>query len=224
MPIYRGPDGKIIEERTRKINDEDATRVHTSEGAQGAQGAQDAQTAQPSSADGVTKNAAAVVPPVPDRVQTPVVPQADADKTQLLGMGRVTAEQPTGAENATDAMADPTVGWLVVIDGPGKANVLRLGYGLNSIGRGEADRVRVDFGDQQISREQHAVVTYDPKGKKFYVTHGKGTNLTYLDEQPVLAPMELAERAIISIGVTQLLFVSLCGESFDWQDKKAGGQ
>lgn len=74
-------------------------------------------------------------------------------------------------------MDDPVVGWLVVVSGPGKDRALTLGYGTNSIGRGETDRVRIDFGDNQILRGGHSTVTYDPRGRTFYVQHGGGTNL-----------------------------------------------
>ena len=46
-------------------------------------------------------------------------------------------------------MDDPTVGWLVVVDGPGKGQVRRLGYGVNSLGRGGKSRVKLDFGDER---------------------------------------------------------------------------
>ncbi len=51
--------------------------------------------------------------------------------------------------------------------------------------------------------------------------HGRGNNLTYLEEKPVLVPTELTERSRLSIGETQLLFIPLCGEGFDWQDVSA---
>jgi hypothetical protein len=116
------------------------------------------------------------------------------------------------------AMHDPVVGWLVVVVGPGRGNALPLGYGLNGIGRGPRARVRLDFGDLEISRDQHAVITYDPRGRRFYLQHGGGTNLTYLDQQPVLTPSELKGDEIIVLGQTQLRFVPFCGANFDWQD------
>ena len=121
-------------------------------------------------------------------------------------------------------MDDPVVGWLAIVEGPGKGNAMQLGYGSNAIGRGETARVNLDFGDDQISRGGHAIVTYDPRGKKFYVQHGGGTNLTYLDDQPVLIPIELPALSHISIGNTVLRFVPLCGEKFDWQDAEESAE
>ena len=136
-------------------------------------------------------------------------------KTVIIGPRRRKDEERTGE---TDAMEDPVVGWLVIVEGPGKGRAMQLGYGKNAIGREETNRVNLDFGDDQISRSEHAVVTYDPRGRKFYVQHGGGKNLTYMGEEPVLAPTALPALSHISIGNTVLRFVPLCGEAFDWQD------
>jgi pSer/pThr/pTyr-binding forkhead associated (FHA) protein len=119
-------------------------------------------------------------------------------------------------------MQDPVVGWLVITAGPGQGRALALGYGRNSIARGPKARISLDFGDLEISRDEHAVITYDPKGRRFYLQHGGGTNLTYLNEQPVLVPTELQGREIIWLGQTQLRFVPFCGEDFDWQSIDSG--
>ncbi len=123
----------------------------------------------------------------------------------------------TNLPATTDKMADPIVGWLVVINGPGKGHVLSLGYGMNSLGRSQQERVCLDFGDEEISRNQHALISYDPRGRKFYVQHGGGRNLTYLGDQPLLIPQELRGGENIMLGQTTLRFVPLCGENFDWQ-------
>ena len=60
-------------------------------------------------------------------------------------------------------MGDPPVGILVVVDGPGRGNVVTFGYGMNSVGRSQTERITLDFGDDRISREGHAMVTYDGK-------------------------------------------------------------
>ena len=113
-------------------------------------------------------------------------------------------------------MADPLVGWLVVISGPGQGQYIRLGHGMNSIGRSEGQRCRIDFGDTEISRKTHASVTYDPRGRKFYLMHGGGQNLTYLCDAPVLQPVLLTGGELISLGKTTLKFIPLCGPDFDW--------
>lgn len=124
-------------------------------------------------------------------------------------------EQPAAP---ADPMADPPVGWLVVVKGPGQGRSVTIGNGMNPIGRDHAERICVDFGDATISRHGHAVITYDPKGKQFYIQHGGGKNLTYMDDAPVLVPTELQGFSKIVMGETVLLFVPLCGERFDWED------
>lgn len=110
----------------------------------------------------------------------------------------------------------PVVGWLVIVNGPGRGESLTLGYGVNSIGRSNTERISLDFGDEEISREGHALLTYDPKGRKFYLQHGGGINLTYLGNSPVLQTIELKGGEIISLGKTELSFVPFCGEKFEW--------
>ena len=138
----------------------------------------------------------------------PVKPAADAP------MAGTTPVRPV----AGDPMADPVVGWLVVVTGPGKGEVCPLGYGMNTLGRAESSRVRLDFGDGLISREGHATLTYDPRGRKFYLQHGGGTNLIYLGDEPVLVPTILGAMQDFSIGETTVRFVPFCGPDFDWQD------
>ena len=208
MPVYRDADGKIVEEKTDKPSGKTG----------------------PTSKDGDLPPA-----PPPDSRQAIGKGRLDAptrkmegsrlassggdEKTRLVGGRRRQADRDRLQEQAdkTDAMDDPVVGWLVIIQGPGKGRALKLGYGANSIGRGEVNRISLDFGDDQISRDQHTTVTYDPRGKKFYVQQGSGTNLTYLNDQPVLSPTELSTGNDITLGNTVVRFVPFCGQEFDWQ-------
>ena len=120
-------------------------------------------------------------------------------------------------------MADPVVGWLVVVDGPGKGNPVRLGNGQNSIGRGKDSRVCLDFGDRQISRNDHAVLTYDPRSNRFYIRQGQGVNLVYIGEDPVLSPTPLLPGCRITLGETTLRFVAFCDGEFRWSDPAEPG-
>ncbi len=138
---------------------------------------------------------------------------AAAGEPHTVIAGRVRPE--SGADEAESA--DPVVGWLAVVDGPGKGASICLGNGQNSIGRGEGSRVRLDFGDRQISRNGHAVLTYDPKGNCFFIQPGHGVNLVYLDEKLVLSPTPLPHGSRITLGETTLRFVALCDDKFTWQ-------
>ena len=209
MPVYRGPDGKIIEEKTNKREN------------------------QPRS----TKKEQRPMPPAPaggdqavgkGRLDAPTQkvdparsssPRPGEEKTRVVGAPSQRQDKERLEERA-DGMDDPVVGWLVVVEGPGKGRSMELGYGANSMGRGETSRVQLNFGDNQISRRDHATVTYDPRGRKFSVDKGSGRNLTYLNDEPVLTAVELPAQSHIGIGATVLRFVPLCGDAFDWQDKK----
>lgn len=146
----------------------------------------------------------------------------DEDKTVILGptTRRRTPAPAQGSEVSapTDHMHDPVVGWMAIVSGPGAGDYVRLGYGMNSIGRADDQRCKLNFGDEKISRQNHASITYDPRGRKFYLQHGGGQNLTYIGEVPVLQPTELKGGEFLIIGNTVLRFVPLCGPDFDYQE------
>ena len=143
--------------------------------------------------------------------------QDNNDQTRLIRPKSGPAER-----SDEDSMADPVVGWLVVVSGPGRGQACQLGYGSNSIGRSGKSRIRLDFGDNRISRDGHATITYDPWGRKFYLQHGGGKNLTYLGESPVLVPTVLEAMQEFSIGNTTLRFIPFCGPEFEWDDTDGG--
>jgi hypothetical protein len=140
----------------------------------------------------------------------------DDDKTRLV--------RPSSRNSAGEAVAPsddlpegPVVGWLGVVEGPGRGKSVTLGYGMNTIGRESGNRVSLAFGDTQISRNKHATLTYDPRGRKFFIQHGDSTNLTYVGEQPVLSPVLLNSGDLIRLGDTTVLkFIPLCGDDFNW--------
>ncbi len=157
-------------------------------------------------------------------------PQASSEesKTVLLGRPTRSGSSPFDPLQATktqdEASKDPVVGWLVIVRGNGRGNAVRLGYGMNTIGRDSSQRVCLNFGDEGISRLNHARLIYDPRARKYSITPGDGVNLTYLSLKPgaepeaLLAPTELVAGCILQMGDTELRFIPLCGPEFDWQD------
>ncbi len=140
--------------------------------------------------------------------------QADPYKTVLSDGSQFAKDAP--ADQNADFMEDPVVGWVVVVDGPGKGASLRLGYGMNPVGRADSNRVVLDFGDAKVSRERHCIITFEPKRGLYYIQNDIGQNLTYLDEESVLQPQELKSGQTIQVGDTFLRFVALCGPDFSW--------
>lgn len=168
-----------------------------------------------------TQDAAPAPRSVPNRdpnvtqVFRPKRQAADEEASGAAGAGA--AKQEGSMENQT--VSDPVVGWLVVTHGPGRGSALPIGYGNNRIGRSETMEICLNFGDGQISRDNHAIVTYDGKHKKFYIQQGGGRNLTHVDDQLVMTPVELKGGETVSLGDTKLGFVPFCGEKFDWHDQ-----
>lgn len=147
-------------------------------------------------------------------------------KTRLLGFDAddnagdpfAQAGTPEGA-----AVTQYPVGWLVVIEGPGRGAGFTLFAGVSLIGRGEGQTVRLDFGDTSISRNQHAAIAYDPEQRAFYIGHGGKANLVRRNGRPVLSTESLSAGDVIRVGETTLRFVPLCGPEFAWQDGGQGG-
>ena len=75
-------------------------------------------------------------------------------------------------------------------------------------------------GDDQISRENHAFISYDPESNKYTMLPGNARGLVYHNRAPVYVPSELHAFDEIKLGGTTLLFVPLCGDSgapgFKW--------
>ena len=120
---------------------------------------------------------------------------------------------------AGDTDADPVAGWLVVVKGPGRGGFRPIYVGMNSIGRETNQRISLSFGDDMISREEHAFIAYDEESRQFYLQHGGKANLVRLAGRPVLSPTELQAYDLIRIGKTTLRFIPLCGPDFAWSDE-----
>jgi hypothetical protein len=153
--------------------------------------------------------------------------KTDTGKTQIYrGSKRASASteyhplSPSTNVGDTEQMEDPVVGWLVVVNGPGRGQAVRIGSEWNSIGRDPDQRICLNFGDTHISRRNHAKLNYEPIARKFSITIGDGINSTYVRGENLLGPSELKAGDRIRIGETELMFVALCGENFDWNNQQ----
>ena len=139
--------------------------------------------------------------------------------TQLYRPGYASEADKSGASSSVTprAMDDPVVGWVVLVEGPGKGKSLELGVGANSIGRSSTQKVALNFGDHEIHRERHAQIVFDPRSNRFFLQGSQDArNLTYLSDALVLVPTELKGGETIVIGQTHLRFVPFCGPHFSW--------
>lgn len=139
-------------------------------------------------------------------------------KTRLLGFNTaMETDADPMLENDKAGAAPYTsfpVGWLIVVDGPGRGSAFTLFQGVSTIGRGEDQTVRLDFGDNSISRAGHASIAYDIRQKGFFIGHGGKANIVRRNDRPVLSTEELAAGDTIMIGETSLRFVPLCCRDF----------
>jgi hypothetical protein len=141
---------------------------------------------------------------------TPAPPRAPDPKPRAVDDGK------TVSLIHKKAGIDPVVGWLVCTDGADRGRDYRIRSEKNFIGRGETMDVAIR-GDETISRENHAIVSYNPKARQFKLYPGDSRGLVYLNGQEVDGPAALKAGDHIELGQTKLLFVPLCDDTFTWE-------
>jgi hypothetical protein len=156
----------------------------------------------------------------PIAADTTPASQVGRVKTRILGF-----HSDDFSVDALSAAAEPQtetstfpVGWVVIIDGPGRGTSFTLSAGVSTIGRNADQTVCLDFGDSSVSRENHASIAFDEEQTKFFVGHGGKRNIVRRNGNPVLATEDLSNGDIVKIGKTELKFVAFCGADFAWTD------
>lgn len=120
-------------------------------------------------------------------------------------------------ENATTF--DPVVGWLVCIEGSTKGTDYRIHSQNNYIGRSARMDISIPE-DSHISAENSAIIAYDNEDRTFYFGPCSGRNIVRVNGKPALSVEKIEAYDVLTIGTTKLLFVPLCGDRFDWNEKK----
>jgi len=133
---------------------------------------------------------------------------------RLLKLAHIQRE---GLIRREDRTIHPVVGWLVCIEGPDQGRDFRIRSERNHIGRAAELDIAI-AGDDRISRQSHAGISYNPKKHRFSLAPGSGNGLTYLNDNEVLMPETLNAYDMIELGVSKLLFIPFCGARFSWQD------
>lgn len=150
----------------------------------------------------------------------PVNPQpshwADAEDYKSAGFvaDQYNPTLPVDHANQNQAIR-PVTGWLVCVEGAEKGKDFRLHSDYNYIGRNRSNDVCL-AGDPTVSRERHAIVVYDNRGKLFFFAPANGSSLVRQNGRPVLSTVELKAGDRLEIGEGIYLFVPLCGDSFEW--------
>lgn len=147
-------------------------------------------------------------------------PRRRRNQTRLLGFDTSAESNVTpfdaAAPVAPTARAQFPVGWVLVTEGPGRGECFTLEAGMSQIGRGEDQAIQLDFGDNAISRVNHAAIVYDTETHTFMLGHGGKKNVVRLNGTPVISNEPINSNDDIKIGETTLRFIALCNEEFNW--------
>lgn len=143
--------------------------------------------------------------------------EKDAIEESVMGEASEVRESSVLMGSAVES--GPVVGWLVVVEGPGRGNSRQISYGNNTIGRSASQRIPLNFGDDTISGEEQAYIQYHHKSREFlFVPNLAKPNVVEVNETNPVSPVVLNAHDIIRMGETSLLFVPLCGSNFEWND------
>ncbi len=151
-------------------------------------------------------------------------PSAAGEKTEAFGVPvsfpvrqEEEDEGKTVAMFSTEQGIDPVVGWFVCLEGKEKGKEYRIHADNNFIGRSRKMDICIE-GDETISRENQAILTYDGTDRTFYFSPGEGRSIVRVNKKAILQTTKLSAYDKVTIGKTELLFLPLCGEEFAWEE------
>lgn len=124
---------------------------------------------------------------------------------------------PVAASSEESTTFDPVVGWLVCIDGATKGRDYRIHSQCNYIGRNANMDISIPE-DPHISGENSAQINYVDRTFSFGPVQGR--NAVRINGKPVFNVEKIEAYDVLTVGTTKLLFVPLCGDRFDWNEKK----
>lgn len=141
-------------------------------------------------------------------LDAPEAPKASSrPKKEMSATVALNTNETTGSQ--------PVCGWLVITEGDHKGESFVIHSEKNAIGRGSQFDVNLSF-DKAISKDGDAVITYDSRGKKFYVTLAAGKNNVYHNGNLLLTPEEVKDYDVIEAGATKMVFRSFCNSEFSY--------
>ncbi|MDX2159428.1 MAG: FHA domain-containing protein [Hyphomicrobiaceae bacterium] len=138
----------------------------------------------------------------------------DRERTRTIQVpGGEELRRPANMDSlSTQVISDTTnqkVGSLKVVDGPGKGQERPIFSGTNQVGRNIDNRIPLDFGDNTISRQQHAVIAYDAASGDFRIFDGGKQNPVSVNGERLAGDRSLNDGDTIKIGLTTLRFAVL---------------
>lgn len=127
--------------------------------------------------------------------------------------------QKTTTDRPEQSPETQALGSLAVVQGPGKGKHFFLSGHVTRIGRIEEGTkdIRLNFGDDSVSRFAHATVYFDDSTVKFGVQDGGKANPICVNGQPLQGMTELQTGDYLTVGETLLRFTAFCGADFSWK-------
>ncbi|MBR5949288.1 MAG: FHA domain-containing protein [Clostridia bacterium] len=157
----------------------------------------------------------------PDPNLKDIVQQASANeegKTMSFFTAKTAStEQPKTEKPDNKPQTELIVGWLVCVKGDHFGMSFTLSAGMNSIGRNSNNKIAL-YKSNTVSRDKHALLTYEPRQRAFYVKPGDSSGLTYINGEYVTEMRTMKARDIIELGNNSLMLIPLCDETFTWED------
>lgn len=158
--------------------------------------------AQPAQRE-VSQSISQVIPEIPP-MPAPRTANSDYDSAKTVGV-------------YANAFTEPVTGWLICVKGESQGESFNLKAGKNAIGRGAGMDVMLAQ-EKSVSRDKHAIITYEPKKRIFLLQPGESSGLVYLNDELLMSYSEIKPYDKIQLGDALFVFIPFCGEQFTWDD------
>lgn len=166
----------------------------------------------PPTAPANTGSASRPTEPVDGRPKGQKYPLTKMTDVQLSGKTTwIDSGMPSGGK------AD-LVGWLVCVEGPSRGKDYHIRNQNNYIGRSANSDISIPD-DSTISMDHSANIVYNYKNRSFFFSPMMGKNPVWVNEELVVNTVQLQAYDVLQVGVTKLMFVPLCSDRFDWNEK-----
>lgn len=133
------------------------------------------------------------------------------------GAAAVSSDSKTIGLFSVDNGSEPVVGWLVCVKGQYMGECFNLKSGRNNIGRSLGMDVPLAK-EASVSRDRHAVITFEPYKRTFILQAGESNGLTYHNGELVVTYVTLKNYDTIQLGQAEFKFMAFCSEEFSWED------
>lgn len=153
----------------------------------------------------------------PKSAQTSQMPSHD-DEVKTISIWGRDFDSNEVSSNGVEEHNSPVVGWLVCVSGANglKGRDFKLKVGRNFIGRDNDMDVCLK-NESSVSRQQHAIIIYEPKQNIFLAQPGNTKELTYLNDEVVLVPQIMKKNDVLQVGNVALMLVPFCDDAFKWE-------